>query len=535
MRRFLLLAFLTFDAFAQRPGIWQSEAYGELLVVEPNRTAIYDITRTTCVLREEGPADYPAVEYPSPDRMVVSGNYYRYTLHRIDALPPQCTRTADVFDVFWETLNEHYAGFAVRGIDWQAVRAEWRPRVKPGMSQAEVYAILGNIVEEIDDPHLFVTNRKDLRYHARSRHGVARALSQARPGQPAAYYSRAARELTAGIEALVRYEILGGAFRTAFNDRLTWGMIDGDVGYLRASQFVGLFTGMTREQMYLALEAKLDEIFTDFSKAKSLIIDVSSNTGGAAFIPVAIARRVIREPRVAWTKRVRTPAGFSGDVYTLRIEPSPSVRFTGPVVVLMSNNSVSAGEELPLILQGLPHVTLAGERTPGALSDMQMKTLPDGGLLALPNEQLFGANGVNYDAIGIPPDVPMVVFEPRHPLSGFARTIAAAVQTVRAGAGLTCKPCEPPSSPERSGAATAAPCSSSCAAASSPLPAANGSGSAPAAPSTFRAAPASSSRPAAKSSSPRASSRSASSPTTPPAPGRSLSCASSIAASPNGS
>jgi hypothetical protein len=250
---------------------------------------------------------------------------------------------------------------------------------------------------------------------------------------------------------------------------------------------------------------------------------------------VAIARRVIREPRVGWTKRVRTPDGFSDDLYALRIEPSPSVRFAGPVVVLMSNNSVSAGEELPLILQGLPHVTLAGERTPGALSDMQMKPLPDGGLLALPNEQLFAANGVNYDAVGIPPDVHMVVFEPRHPLSGFARTIAAAVQTFRGGAGLTCSPCAPRLLPERIGDAKAARCSWSCADASSPLPAANGSSSVPAARSTSLAAPASTARPAAKSSSPPASSRSASSPTTPPAPGRSPSSASSIAASPNGS
>lgn len=468
MRRFLVLAFLTFHAFAQRPGIWKSEAYGELLVVEPDRTAIYDVTRTTCVLRQEGPPDYPAVEYPSPDRMVVSGNYYRYTLHRTDALPPQCRETASVFDVFWETLDEHYAGFAARGIDWNAVREEWRPRVKAGMSQAEVYAILGRIVEEIDDPHLFITNRKDISYHARSRHGIARALAQARPDQPAAYYTRAARELTAGIEALVRYELLRGEFRTAFNDKLTWGMLDGDVGYLRASQFVGLFTGMKRDEMYPVLEAKLDEIFTDFAKAKSLLIDVSTNTGGAAFIPVAIARRVIHEPRVAWTKRVRTPAGFSDDVYTFRIEPSPSVRFAGPVVVLMSNNTVSAGEELPLILQGLPHVTIAGERTPGALSDMQMKPLPDGGLLALPNEQLFAANGANYDATGIPPDVHMIVFEPRHPLSGFARTIAAAVQTFREPARLSLRPCEPRSLPEAPGGATPPPCSSSSAAAPSP-------------------------------------------------------------------
>jgi hypothetical protein len=113
MGRFLFLVFLTCSAFAQRPGDLEVGGYGELRVVEPNRTAVYDITRTTCALSQQGPVDYPAVDYPSADRMVVSGNYYRYTLHRIDALPERCTVTADVFDAFWE--NAERALLRLRG------------------------------------------------------------------------------------------------------------------------------------------------------------------------------------------------------------------------------------------------------------------------------------------------------------------------------------------------------------------------------------------------------------------------------------
>ncbi len=89
----------------------------------------------------------------------------------------------------------------------------------------------------------------------------------------------------------------------------------------------------------------------------------------------------------------------------MRIEPSTSIRFTGPVVILMSNNTVSSGEELPLILKGLPYVTLLGDTSPGALSDIQMKSLPNGAVLGLPNEVVMSADGENYDARGIAPDV----------------------------------------------------------------------------------------------------------------------------------
>jgi carboxyl-terminal processing protease len=140
------------------------------------------------------------------------------------------------------------------------------------------------------------------------------------------------------------------------------------------------------------------------------------------------------QPRVAWTQRYRTPHGFSEEVYAMRLEPASSVGFKGPVVVLISNNTVSAGEELPLLLEGLPNVTLVGERTPGALSDIQMKALPDGGLFGLPNQMTLSATGATYDGRGIPPEVGMIVFEARAALTGYAAVIAKAASIARSKA-----------------------------------------------------------------------------------------------------
>ena len=71
-------------------------------------------------------------------------------------------------------------------------------------------------------------------------------------------------------------------------------------------------------------------------------------------------------------------------------------------------------------------VTLLGDTSPGALSDIQMKSLPNGGVLGLPNEVVMSADGENYDARGIAPDVRTTVFDPARPLSGYTRTLAAA-------------------------------------------------------------------------------------------------------------
>jgi carboxyl-terminal processing protease len=438
----MLMSTSSLAAATIRPGIWKSVGYGELVVADSERFTIYDVTSHTCVQRDsylfadEKNPYYPSVEYPEPDRMLVEGNYYRYALERVEDLPAPCSAVADLkdpllnFDVFWETFDENYAGFGPRDIDWNAVRTQYRSRIGPQTSEKELYGLLGEIVQEINDPHVFVTNQQhgadELFSGSRDVHGIARALSQAAPGHEEAFYRHGATLITNGIDAVVRYELLQDQFETAFNDRLTWGMLARNVGYLRASQFFGLFPGMARDEMYSALEKKLDEVFSSFSTASALVIDISTNTGGAEFIANAIARRIIREPTVVWSSRYRTPRGFSEDRYDLTLEPSPAVRFNGPVVVLMSNNSVSAGEKLGLLLQGAPGVTLVGETTPGALSDMLMKALPNGGLFALPNEWVIAANGATYDGRGIPPDVDMVVFDPHSPLSKYGQVVEEA-------------------------------------------------------------------------------------------------------------
>ncbi len=149
---------------------------------------------------------------------------------------------------------------------------------------------------------MFVSNRKQgadaVVLSSRDLHGIARTLAVAQPGHDDSI-DRASHHIEEGIEALIRYEVLGGRFKTAFNDKLTWGRLDPNVAYLRASAFVGLFTGMKRDDMLPKLEGNWDEVFGDFRDAKALVIDVSTNTGGAGFIPNAIARRIVREPKVA--------------------------------------------------------------------------------------------------------------------------------------------------------------------------------------------------------------------------------------------
>jgi hypothetical protein len=375
----------------------------------------------------------------SPDKIEIAGDYYRYELHRVATLPRHCVSPGDrvsrgaTFDAFWHYMNENYASFRERGVNWDSLGAVYRPLAERASSDSALYALMGDLVRKVNDPHVFVTNRKSgpgsISYGAITARGLASVIGRATPHRPRSFHVASSRTVEQGIESIVRMEVLGGDFHSAFNDKITWGLAGG-TGYLRLSLFTGLFTGRPRDAMIPALDSALDVIFTALGPANGLVIDVTTNTGGADFIPLTIARRLISSRRVVWVKRGRTLSGWNAPL-EVAIEPSPRPGFKGPIVVMASGNTVSAGETMVTALRGLPDVTIYGTRTMGAHSDIQMLPLPDGGAVGLANERLTNAKGESFEVTGIPPDIEVTIFDPARPITGFRDAALGAIQLAR--------------------------------------------------------------------------------------------------------
>jgi hypothetical protein len=428
-----------------RTGIWKSPG-AEIIVINREDYQSYFLTSISCVPTGSGMAAdvvklYPQIESWSADAMVVSGNDWRDTYRRLTKLPEPCQLTPDTkdalfnFDVFCQYFQENYPSFRVRGIDWEAMRRDYRTRVRSGMSEKELIAVLGEMVEKINDPHVFITNAKpgaeNISYASPEAHGLAAAVREALPGKTTNIYRNTADRIEQSIETLIRYELLAGKFKTAHNERLLWGMLTTNVGYLRSSQSMGLFPpGTSREQMYLQLDTTLDNIFTDLKNARALIIDVTMNTGGASFIADKIAGRIVRKKTFAYQARLMTVSGLA-EPFTKTLVPTPRPRFSGPVVVLISSNTVSAGESFPLILGGLPNVTLYGEKTLGAISSYMMMKLPNGWRVGVPNYVITDRKGKWYEGQGIPPDIRATVFNPKKLVSGYLDFVSSAVKLAR--------------------------------------------------------------------------------------------------------
>ena len=74
-------------------------------------------------------------------------------------------------------------------------------------------------------------------------------------------------------------------------------------------------------------------------------------------------------------------------------------------MLLTNRDSASAAEGFALALRVLPHVTVVGDLTEGALSAQFPDRMPNGWTLWVSFHVLTDQNGVNWDGVGIPPDL----------------------------------------------------------------------------------------------------------------------------------
>jgi tetratricopeptide (TPR) repeat protein len=84
------------------------------------------------------------------------------------------------------------------------------------------------------------------------------------------------------------------------------------------------------------------------------------------------------------------------------------VQFTGPTVLLTDRISASAAEAFTMAMRVLPHVTVMGDTTEGALSSQFPEKMPNGWTLWVAFKEFRDHEGVCWDGVGIPPDLRVI-------------------------------------------------------------------------------------------------------------------------------
>lgn len=395
----LLVFVATCDTAAAQSydGVWRSQGYGAVIELAGGSATLYDETAVSflpvatatvegSVARLEGdPGADPFFLERDGEQLIVRHEATTIRFDPLAQLPPvrgTAPTPLNVFDVFWQNVEEHFPSFTLLGLDWSEQRETWRPQVRSDMSANQLQDLLASMAQPLLDPHTTLLNPVTGRF--------------INTGPRA---SRLADILAQEVlENVERNYIDGGLFQRLDGDsRLLWGTIrNGQVGYLAVRDY---------ENRPVPFAASLDLALADLQDTEALIIDLRHNDGGNNRHALTLGSRLTDKRRVVYWQQARNggPEDFT-DPVPLEIEPQGAGYRGRPVYLVSNDGTASAGDVQTLILSSIPFVTQIGETTRGMFSQIR-RGLPNGWIMTTSNERFLSPDGVNYELVGIEPEI----------------------------------------------------------------------------------------------------------------------------------
>jgi len=426
---------------ADLDGVWQTEGYGYLFEVNGADVTVYETTAISCLRsgltpgaievleggesRNEVEARFPVAipGFIEADMEIWPGPGSRKRFHRTDTntfmtaerlpeLPELCTADApaapgDTVAVFMETFKAHYPFFREGLRGWQV------PDTGSIATDQQLFDYLTGLMVPLEDAHTAL---------------VAPSLDAMYFGAEDAARSVPEEDRARGFE-IVDTRYLRSPLAPYGRGMLGYAELVRGIGYLRIHGFTGFSKEDTPEANIAAFERALDDFFDPIHGLAGLVIDLRDNVGGSDALAIALAKRLVEEEYVAYTKQAyKGDTGWTDEAATW-VQPSARESFWGPVVVLTGPDSMSAAETFLMALMArTPEVTRIGDNTRGAFADMLPRILPNGWLFALPNERYLDAGGVSYDRSGIPPHIRVPVFSRDDLVAGRDSALDAALK-----------------------------------------------------------------------------------------------------------
>jgi len=287
------------------------------------------------------------------------------------------TSPQSVFKQVWQFTDREYSFFDYKGVDWEAVRDTYEPRIRKDMNEQELFSVLADMLFELKDGHVNLVSDFD-----RSRNW------QWYLEPPPNYdYSVLERNYFVNEDGRTIHKYVGnGLILRDF----------GDVGYIHYRSF----SSSVRDE-------DMDYVIDAFKDHKGLIIDVRDNGGGSLSNVYAIADRLTETEVKVAEQQVKNGPGHEDFAPTspMYLEPREGKSsFTKPVIVLTNGLCYSATNYFVTAVRELGHVTTLGARTGGGGGVPAFTVLTNGWELRVSSTRLFTLDGFNVEN-GIDPDV----------------------------------------------------------------------------------------------------------------------------------
>jgi carboxyl-terminal processing protease len=306
------------------------------------------------------------------------------------------------FEQFWQAFRDHYAFFPLKQVDWDATYRAYRPRITAQTPQDSLVQMFGRMVAPLHDGHITISQGETILFKGESRRN---SFKQTFKTMQPEFWRVATQQLQmAGFGPL---KGMGADFK---GKQPLYVSRSGGIGYLHLTRnFADISGAIGTDAQEKKDQQRLEKLFSQALKQLQgchvLLLDIRDDGGGHS--GVELAGHFATERVLTSYKALRQPGGY--DRFTepqpVYITPAAGPRFAGPVILLTSDQTASAAEDLTIALSTLPQVTQIGTATKGMLSDMYSVHLPNGLDVTLSHQRYTTPAGQPLEDVGVQPDV----------------------------------------------------------------------------------------------------------------------------------
>ncbi|WP_169817254.1 S41 family peptidase [Gelidibacter algens] len=279
-----------------------------------------------------------------------------------------------IFENLWTTFNEEYAPFEERNVDWKAQYDAFRPMVNSNTTDSELFSILSQMLGKLDDGHVSLTA----------------------PGRDVFYSNRIRNELI--DDELFSLPVVRIYLESGYKEGDENSYIYGNI---KNENLAYIYFDHVEENFF-----KLNDFLNQYNNVNGYIIDMRHNDGGDFTYCFSEIGRLTDQSRYVFRSKTKNGKGANDytDWHEWSIHPNGEY-INKPIIVLMDNYTISAGERAVMAFKTLPNVTLMGDTSNGAQGTMIGRELANGWFYTIVTQKTELYDGMSYEGIGLAPDV----------------------------------------------------------------------------------------------------------------------------------
>ena len=278
-------------------------------------------------------------------------------------------------EALWKMIDEHYCFLDYKaeaiGLDWNEVHGRYNQMLGKDMTSPQLQEVLCNMLGELRDGHVNLYTAANVgRYWAWK------------------------EDYPSNLDVELRNSYLGKDYLIASG--LSYRILDDNIGYILYSSFS---SGIG--------EGNIAEVLHHLRLCSGLIIDVRGNGGGQLDYEQRLVSHFTNERILVGYRSYKTGTGHSdlSELYPEYIEPSKTVRWQKPVIVLTNRGCYSATNTFIRDMLCCPNVQTLGDRTGGGSGMPFTSELPNGWMVRFSACPQYDKNKQHIE-FGIEPTIP---------------------------------------------------------------------------------------------------------------------------------